>query len=332
MYDYYLAQWLLFFFIYCFFGWIWESCYVSVKKRKWVNRGFLHGPLIPIYGFGAVTVLLVVIPVREHLVLVYFLGMAAATVLEYVTGAAMEKLFKVRYWDYSEKPMNLHGYICLISSLAWGAFSVLLIHVIHMPVERLVLGMELGTAEILAFFTTVMFAADATQSFNEAMDLREMIEKLTESSQELRRIQKRMDVIIAVIDADVQEGRKKAGELWKKADEYLSVEKWAPELSETINVYLERAKKKSAETAQGLKEEIARLSEEMGGFQEILKVQQEKAGMVKSRRYVRSLRMLHRNPGAVSKIYREALEEIRGKSGIVSRIKRKNGRGGGTCQ
>ena len=79
MYDYYLAQWLLFFFIYCFFGWIWESCYVSVKKRKWVNRGFLHGPLIPIYGFGAVTVLLVVIPVREHLVLVYFLGMAAAT-------------------------------------------------------------------------------------------------------------------------------------------------------------------------------------------------------------------------------------------------------------
>ena len=162
MYDYYLAQWLLFFFIYCFFGWIWESCYVSVKKRKWVNRGFLHGPLIPIYGFGAVTVLLVVIPVREHLVLVYFLGMAAATVLEYVTGAAMEKLFKVRYWDYSEKPMNLHGYICLISSLAWGAFSVLLIHVIHMPVERLVLGMELGTAEILAFFITVMFAADAT--------------------------------------------------------------------------------------------------------------------------------------------------------------------------
>lgn len=216
MYDYYLAQWLLFFFIYCFFGWIWESCYVSVKKRKWVNRGFLHGPLIPIYGFGAVTVLLVVIPVREHLVLVYFLGMAAATVLEYVTGAAMEKLFKVRYWDYSEKPMNLHGYICLISSLAWGAFSVLLIHVIHMPVERLVLGMELGTAEILAFFITVMFAADATQSFNEAMDLREMIEKLTESSQELRRIQKRMDVIIAVIDADVQEGRKKAGDCGKR--------------------------------------------------------------------------------------------------------------------
>lgn len=299
---------------------------MSVKKRKWVNRGFLHGPLIPIYGFGAVTVLVVVIPVREHLVMVYFLGMAAATLLEYVTGAAMERLFKVRYWDYSDKPMNLHGYICLVSSLAWGAFSVLLIHVIHTPVERLVLNMSLGTAEILAFIITVMFAADATQSFNEAMDLREMIEKLTESSQELKRIQKRMDVIIAVIDADVQEGKKKAGKLWKRADEYLSVEKWAPELSETINVYLERAKKKSMETALGLRGEIARLSEEMGGLQESLKMQQEKADIVKNRRYVRSVRMLRRNPGAVSKAYREALEEIRGKSGIVSRMKHRKGR------
>lgn len=326
MYDYYLAQWLLFFFIYCFFGWIWESCYVSAKKRRWVNRGFLHGPLIPIYGFGAVTVLFVVIPVREHLVLVYFLGMAAATLLEYATGAVMERLFKVRYWDYSDKPMNLHGYICLVSSLAWGAFSVLLIHVIHTPVERLVLSLGVRTAEFLAFFIAVMFAADATQSFNEAMDLREMIERLTESSQELKRIQKRMDVIIAVLDADVQESKKKAGELWKRADEYLSVEKWAPELSETISIYLERAKKKSTETAQGLRDEIARLSEEMGGLQESLKMQQEKAGMVKNRRYVRSMRMLRRNPGAVSRMYREALEEIRGKSGIVSRIKRKNGR------
>ena len=332
MYSYHFREWLSFFYFYCIFGWCFESMYVSLKTRHLTNRGFLKGPWLPLYGSGAILVLWLTLPFQETPVLVYLTGALGATVLEYVTGEAMVRLFKVRYWDYSEKPMNLHGYICLISSLAWGAFSVLLIHVIHMPVERLVLGMRLGTAEILAFFITVMFAADATQSFNEAMDLREMIEKLTESSQELRRIQKRMDVIIAVIDADVQEGRKKAGELWKKADEYLSVEKWAPELSETINVYLERAKKKSAETAQGLKEEIARLSEEMGGFQEILKVQQEKAGMVKSRRYVRSLRMLHRNPGAVSKIYREALEEIRGKSGIVSRIKRKNGRGGGTCQ
>lgn len=324
MYHYRLSQWLLFFFIYCFLGWIWESCYVSAKQRKWVNRGFLRGPLIPIYGFGAISVLFVVIPVRDHLGWVYILGMASATLLEYVTGAVMERLFKVRYWDYSNQPLNLHGYICLVSSLAWGAFSVLLIHVIHLPVERLILDLNLGVVEILSFVLTILFAADTTQSFNDAMDLREVIERLTESSQEIRKIQKRMDVIIAVIDSDVQEGKKKAEELRKRADEYLSAEKRLPELSETVNVYLERAKQKSSEAAQGIREEISRFSEEMGRFQEILEEQRKKkASMAKSRRYIRSLGLLRRNPGAVSRSYREALEEIQGKNGIVSRRKQK---------
>lgn len=95
MYVYSLGQWLLFFFLYCFLGWVWESCYVSAKRRQWVNRGFLHGPMLPIYGTGAVIILLATIPVRDSLWLVFLLGMLAATALEYVTGAAMEALFKV---------------------------------------------------------------------------------------------------------------------------------------------------------------------------------------------------------------------------------------------
>lgn len=90
MYVYSLGQWLLFFFLYCFLGWVWESCYVSAKRRQWVNRGFLHGPMLPIYGTGAVIILLATIPVRDSLWLVFLLGMLAATALEYVTGAAME--------------------------------------------------------------------------------------------------------------------------------------------------------------------------------------------------------------------------------------------------
>ena len=111
MYVYTLGQWLLFFFLYCFLGWVWESCYVSARQRRWVNRGFLHGPLLPIYGFGAVIILWATLPVRGSLPLIFLLGMLAATALEYVTGAAMEALFKVRYWDYSKQPCNLHGYI-----------------------------------------------------------------------------------------------------------------------------------------------------------------------------------------------------------------------------
>ena len=90
MHAYYLPQWVLFFFIYSFIGWVWESCYVSVRKRRWVNRGFMHGPMLPLYGSGALTVLVSTISVRENMALIFLLGMLAATVLEYFTGAAME--------------------------------------------------------------------------------------------------------------------------------------------------------------------------------------------------------------------------------------------------
>ena len=69
--EYTQSQWILFFFFYCFLGWLWESGYVSVKKREWINRGFLRGPLLPIYGFGAISILWLTLPVREHLGLVF---------------------------------------------------------------------------------------------------------------------------------------------------------------------------------------------------------------------------------------------------------------------
>ena len=108
---YSLTQWLLFFYISCFIGWIWECCYVSVRKREWVNRGFLHGPFLPIYGSGAIVILLSTINVRDSIPLIFIMGMISSTILEFVTGCCMEKLFGVRYWDYSDKPFNVKGYI-----------------------------------------------------------------------------------------------------------------------------------------------------------------------------------------------------------------------------
>lgn len=95
---YAVSQWLIFFFIYCFLGWIWECCYVSVRKHKWVNRGFLHGPFLPIYGSGAIVILISTIAVKDIVPLVFLLGMVSSTVLEFCTGCCMEKLFGVRYW------------------------------------------------------------------------------------------------------------------------------------------------------------------------------------------------------------------------------------------
>ena len=121
--QYTLQQWILYFYVYCFLGWIFESCYVSFRKKEWVNRGFLHGPFLPIYGSGAVMMLFVSEPFKNNLILTYFAGVVGATLLELVTGAAMEALLKVRYWDYSNQKFNYKGYICLSSSVAWGIFD-----------------------------------------------------------------------------------------------------------------------------------------------------------------------------------------------------------------
>jgi uncharacterized membrane protein len=91
MYTWY--QWLAFFFIYGFFGWIWETSYVSVCQKRFVNRGFLHGPMIPIYAFGALAMLILALPVKANMLVTYVVGMVGATLLELVTGWLMERLY-----------------------------------------------------------------------------------------------------------------------------------------------------------------------------------------------------------------------------------------------
>ena len=163
-------QWLLIFFVYSVLGWVWESCYVSVKSKRWVNRGFLHGPWLPIYGSGAVVVLVVTLPARGRPALIFLLGMIGATVLEYVTGESMEKLFHMRYWDYSDKPLNVNGHICLGVSIGWGVFSLVLLYVLHPPVEDLVLWLPVPVAQVLALCLTAAFAVDTTWSVQKALD------------------------------------------------------------------------------------------------------------------------------------------------------------------
>ena len=176
--GYTISQWVLFFLVYCFFGWCIESTFVSCRTRKLDNRGFLNGPVIPIYGFGAIAILFATLPVRTHPVAVFFLGMLAASVLEYFTGMAMEAIFKVRYWDYSDNFMNLNGHICLFTSLCWGALSVVLVEWIHRGVERVILGLPDSVSQLLSLILSGIFLADLAVSLKTALDLRKLLEQL----------------------------------------------------------------------------------------------------------------------------------------------------------
>lgn len=216
MYTYNVVQWLLFFYTYCFFGWIFESTYVSLKSRKFVNRGFMHGPMLPLYGTGAITVLFVALPLRNNYIAQYFAGAVAATILEYITGVLMEALFKVRYWDYSNQKFNINGHISLWSSIAWGFLTLFLVDLIHKPIEGIILGINHEVATVIALVITVVAASDFTASFREALALKDMLLYLEKAKDELddvkNRLSRRMDVVAAVVDEEINQNIEKIKE------------------------------------------------------------------------------------------------------------------------
>ena len=175
MYSYHFREWLSFFYFYCIFGWCFESTYVSVKDRHLTNRGFLRGPWLPLYGSGAILVLWLTLPFQETPALVYVVGAIGATVLEYVTGEAMVRLFKVRYWDYSSQKFQYRGHICLSSTIAWGFLSLLMVYAVHKPVEQFIFWMHEEVVSVLTFGITVCIVYDFSNAFRKAMDLRELL-------------------------------------------------------------------------------------------------------------------------------------------------------------
>lgn len=189
-YSYSAAQWLLVFYLYCVLGWCFESTVVSVEQRRWVNRGFLRGPMLPIYGFGAVILLHVSLPLQGHPVWSYLACMTAATVFEYIVGVVMEKIFKVKYWDYSKQRFQFQGYICLRSSLCWGFLGLILTGVIHPPINALVVGLPFIGLIIIDVLFSAAFVSDVIVSVRSALDLAKVLvelDRLREQGAELRK-------------------------------------------------------------------------------------------------------------------------------------------------
>lgn len=255
---YSLGDWVLLFYIYCFIGWCFETTFVSICKRRFVNRGFLFGPMLPIYGFGALTILVSTMPFRAHWWLVGLAGMAAATLLEYVTGVVMEALFKVRYWDYSHKRFNFQGHICLTSSLAWGGMSVLLVYYVNQPVEKLIAMIDPQICQIILFAVTVLFTVDLTHAVTTAIDLKKLLARVDVMREEVRKLQKRIE----------------------------SLEMSAKEAKD---------------------QRLAQLTDEVSALRD----RQRMMGDMLAERFDAAKRgLLSRNPSALSKRYKEALDKI----------------------
>lgn len=177
MYHYSFIEWMLFFYIYCFLVWIIESTIVSVSEKRLINRGFFKGPFLPIYGSGAIIVLLATIPVSNSIILIFIEGMVATTILEYLTSWLMDITIKIKYWDYSKNEFNIKGRICLSSSLFWGVLSVFLTKVVHVPISKLVL--NLHNQYIPFTIITIYFLFDIAYSAYNVVNLNNILSALS---------------------------------------------------------------------------------------------------------------------------------------------------------
>ncbi len=130
-----MYQFLWIFFVYAFLGWCTEVSYAALRTGKFVNRGFLNGPVCPIYGCGVVVVLVGLTPLKGNFVLLFLGSVVLTSALEWATGFVLEKLFRQRWWDYSDKPFNLGGYICLEFSVMWGFACLFVVDILHPSIE-----------------------------------------------------------------------------------------------------------------------------------------------------------------------------------------------------
>lgn len=179
-----IETYFILFMLYGFTGWCWESLLYTVKKRRFVNRGFLYGPYCPIYGLGAILDILVMGSFQNPLFL-FFAGAILACSLEYLTSWGMERLFNARWWDYSNRKFNLNGRVCLLGAIVFGVFSVLLLKIIHPFVLSY---MKRIPHEVMHYVAAILFMLIFTDVIYTVTSVLKFNEKLKELSSELAEI------------------------------------------------------------------------------------------------------------------------------------------------
>ena len=176
----------LYFVIYAFLGWILETVYCSVRERRFVARGFLYGPVCPIYGVGVLMMLCWFAPFTGQPLLFYVIATVCMSAWEYLVAWILETTTHIKYWDYSDRKFNLHGRICLSISLTWGVLAYLVIFWIHPVVAGLVERLSPFTVYVADVVLLVLLVADAAATIRELALLTAMLRKLTQMGEELQ--------------------------------------------------------------------------------------------------------------------------------------------------
>lgn len=176
----------LYFIIYSFLGWLLETVYCSLRERRFVARGFLYGPICPIYGVGVLMMLCWFAPFTDQPLIFYMVATVCMSAWEYLVGWLLETTTHIKYWDYSTRRFNLHGRICLSISLTWGVLAYLVIFWIHPVVAGLTAQMSDFAIHVAGVVLLALLVADAAATIRELALLTAMLQKLTRMGEELQ--------------------------------------------------------------------------------------------------------------------------------------------------
>jgi uncharacterized membrane protein len=161
-----ICYYFLIFITYSFIGWALEVIISISKTKKFINRGFLIGPYCPIYGFGSLLITSLLNSYTDNLVVIFVLAMVICMVLEYLTSFIMEKLFKARWWDYTEQRFNINGRVCLETAIPFGIGALIIIYFVHPAVTEIITVMNNTSVLIFSIIIFLLFLVDNIVSFN----------------------------------------------------------------------------------------------------------------------------------------------------------------------
>ena len=177
---------LTYFIIYSFLGWTLESIVRTICEKKIINTGFLIGPFCPIYGFGAIIMILFLNRFENNIILLFFISFVVLSIWEYIVGVLLEKLFKTKYWDYSKNRFNFKGRVCLTNSLAWGVLGVLFIKYIHPFIQHIIGYVDYIYVAIIASIIALILLIDAIISIVKVKNVQTTLRKIEEINEQIK--------------------------------------------------------------------------------------------------------------------------------------------------
>ena len=184
--EYTIFSLLIYFIIYSIAGWALESLYRSLCEKKIINSGFLIGPFCPIYGTGAIIMLLFLEGFKENILVLFLISFLVLSIWEYLVGVLLEKSFKTKYWDYSDHKININGRVCLFNSICWGILGILFIEYIHPFVEKNIQFINPLYLNIMIIIITVLFIIDTIISIITTINIKVALDKVEELNEQIK--------------------------------------------------------------------------------------------------------------------------------------------------